>query len=178
MRKIIYTRPDGGVSVVSPAAGQRLANKVFSAFGIILFQVAGPLPIEQISRKWRLFWGAEWAETEDEFLARIQARAVPGDAINPQIVDESVIPTDRTFRDALRQNGAILVHDLPLCRNIQERRIEDARKRKMQELLLRAELGENVAAEKAAIQAINARALCAAAQTPEELKTVMPAILK
>lgn len=143
MRRIIYTRPDGGVSVVSPAPAAQFLS-----------------------------------ETEDEFLARIQAKDVPSDAINPQIVDESAIPVDRTFRNALRQNGALLVHDLPVCRNIQERRIEDARQHKMQELLLRAELGENVAAEKAAIQAINARTLCAAAQTPEELKTVMPAILK
>ena len=143
MKKIIYTRADGGVSIVSPAMANQLAT-----------------------------------ETEAEFMARIQARVVPVDAINPQIVDESAIPVDRTFRNALKQTGSALIHDMPTCRQIQEKRIEDARKHKMQEFLLRAELGENVVTEKAAIQAINARTLCATAQTPEELKTIMPTILK
>ena len=143
MKKIIYTRPDGGVSVVSPAPAAQFLS-----------------------------------ETEDEFLARIQAKDVPSDAINPQIVDESTIPADRTFRNALRQNGSILIHDMPTCRQIQEQRMETSRRIKMHNLLMREELGENVAAEKAVLRAINARALCQAAQTPEELKAAMPDILK
>ena len=178
MKKIIYSRADGGVSVVSPAAGQRLAIRIISIFWLELFRSKAPVPIENISRKWLLLGNIEWTETEDEFMARIQARAVPSDAINPQVVDESVIPADRTFRNALRQDGSFLIHDMLKAREIQEQRIEAARRIKMRDLLVREELGENVAAEKAAIRSINARALCQAAQTPEELKAVLPDILR
>ena len=61
MRKIVYERPDGGVSIVSHAADEEAA----------------------------------WAR-------------LPTDAISPRWVDESEIPTDRTYRHALKLD---LTHD-------------------------------------------------------------------
>lgn len=113
--------------------------------------------------------------------AEIEQRAwikIPSDAINPQFIDPVVIPTDRTFRNAWTQNGVMIVHDMPKCREIQEQRIEAKRRLKMLDLMVRENLGENVAVDKAAIRAINARALCQAAQTPEELKAVLPERLR
>lgn len=55
MKKIIYTRPDGGVSVVHPMGGYSIEE--------------------------------------------VLAKDVPPDAINPQIVDESDIPSDKENRD-------------------------------------------------------------------------------
>ena len=135
MKRIIYSRPDGSVSVVCPALDT------------------------------------------DEGLAAAQAK-LPADAINPKVVDFSAIPQDRTFRNAWRQNETLVQHDMPKAREIQESRMETSRRIKMRDLLLREELGENVAAEKAAVRAINARALCQTAQTPEELKAVLSNILK
>ena len=40
--------------------------------------------------------------TEDDALARAMKK-LPEDAINPQVVEESDIPTDRTFRNAWEQ---------------------------------------------------------------------------
>lgn len=140
MKKIIYTRPDGGLFIVSPAPAAQLPT-----------------------------------ETEDEFVGRIMTKDVPADAINVQIVDATLIPTDRTFRSARKPD---LTVDMPRAREIQESRMETSRGVKMRDLLVREELGENVAADKAALRAINSRALCQAAQTPEELKAVIPDILR
>lgn len=59
--KIIYTRPDGGVSIISPA---------------------GKFTIEEVF-----------------------AKDVPADAINPKIVDDSYIPSDRTHRNEWVDKG-------------------------------------------------------------------------
>ena len=152
MKKIIYTRTDGGVSVVGPALDNQLAT-----------------------------------ETEAEFMARIQALVVPGDAINPQVVDESVIPVDRTFRNALRQNGSLLMHDMPKCRDIWRGKLRELRRPKMEALdtayMQADERGDTVekariAAEKQQLRDVTADARIEAAWTPEELKAVMPDILK
>ena len=186
MRKIIYTRPDGGVSVVSPAPGNRLALRIISLFGLELFRSQTPVPIEQISRKWLLLGNIEWAETEDEFLARIQARAVPVDAINPQIVDESVIPVDRTFRNALKQTGSALIHDMPKCRDIWRGKLRELRRPKMQALDVaytqadeRGDAVEKtrIVAEKQKLRDVTADPRIETAQTPEALKAVMPSEL-
>lgn len=126
MKKIIYTRSDGGVSVVSPAEGQRLATKVLAAFGIVLFQVGTPLPVEQISRIWKILFGVEWAETEDEFVTRIAAKDVPT-GTPFQIVEQSAIPQDRAFHNAWKQAGATIEHDLPRAVIIAQDKIRQAR---------------------------------------------------
>jgi len=143
IRKILYTRPDGGVSIVQP-----VRNTV------------GEVP------------GITDAEIEQRAFAKL-----PADAINSQFIDLSAIPADRTFRNAWRQNGATVQIDLPAARAFMEKRIEEQRRIKIRDVLEREALGENVSVEKASIRAINARALVDAAQTPEELKVVMPAVL-
>ena len=143
MKKIIYTRSDGGVSIVSPA-----------------ININEPVGFD-----------------EEQAIARALTR-LPTDAMNPQVVDGSIIPTDRTFRNALVQIGASVIHDMPKCREIAFDRIQAQRRIKIRDVLEREALGENVATEKASLRAINARAIVDAAQTPEELKTMLPEILK
>jgi hypothetical protein len=78
MKRIIYTRPDGGISIVIP-----VINTIGEIEGF----------------------------TEDDALARAMAK-LPTDAINPQIVEESDIPTDRTFRNAWEfVNGQVVVNE-------------------------------------------------------------------
>jgi len=135
MRKIIYSRPDGGVSVVS-------------------------VPID----------------TDTAIAAAIAKLSLT--ASNVTTVDDSVIPTDRAFRNAWRQNGASVRVDLPIARTLVEKEIETRRRVKIRDVLEREALGENVAQEKAALRSINARLLVDAAQTPEELKSILPEVLK
>lgn len=145
MKKIIYTRPDGGLSVVHPAEGSRLAKWVVleggdalvgmrtgvielskemidAALGGIetIMGVANvPRRVDEFLRHWPVAGAiAEWAETEDEFVARIAAKDVPADAIDRQFVDEFAIPTDRTFRNAWKAGTGNVEHDIPKCKEL------------------------------------------------------------
>ena len=135
MRKIFYSRPDGGLSIVS-------------------------VPVDT-----------------DAAIAAALAK-LPATASNVTTVDESVVPLDRTFRNAWRQNGVSVRVDLPIARTLVEKEIETRRRVKIRDVLEREALGENVAQEKAALRSINARLLVDAAQTPEELKSILPEVLK
>jgi hypothetical protein len=94
-------------------------------------------------------------ETDDAWIARIAAQDVPvtltapagpyaagteidkraADALGATytqlpftIVDEAAIPTDRTYRNAWKRNGAAVDHDMPKARNIHRDKIREARK--------------------------------------------------
>src|SRR3990167_5030339 len=88
MKKIIFSRPDGGVSVVNPAGGARLAFSVTLQDGSVLSDEVATMPspifrkiahpIDYFLHRWPVAGAvSEWAETEDEFLARIAAKDVP-----------------------------------------------------------------------------------------------------
>ena len=105
------------------------------------------------------------------------------------IADEAVLPEgdNDVFRPAWTLANKRTVNgvetcdigrDMPKCREIARERIEQQRRMKIRDVLEREALGENVATEKASLRAINARAIVDAAQTPEELKTMLPEILK
>ena len=185
MKKIIYTRPDGGLSVVHPVEGARLGHSITLADGTVLDsndpvqrltkQAPQPVPVDELRRGWPVAGAiANWAETEDEFLARVKAKVLPADAINSQIVDEAAVPTDRTFRNAWEQAGATVTVSMAKARNLQEAEINRRRREKIRDLLEREALGENVTADKATVRAVNARTLVNSATTTEELKAVMP----
>lgn len=80
MSKIIYTNPEGGVSVVHPT---------------------GEVPINELPAKLGL--------------------------TDYEIVDDDVIPTDRTFRNAWVKSGATVAEDLPKCKEIAHERRREAR---------------------------------------------------
>ena len=130
MKRIIYTRPDGGLSVVIPA------------------------------------------QEGDIGIAASMAK-LPVSAINPQIVDSSILPVDRTFRNAWRQNGANVQVDLTIARTLTEKEIETRRRVKIRDILEREALGEDVVLEKARLRGIDARAIVDAIQTVEALKAEM-----
>jgi hypothetical protein len=83
-KRIIYTRPDGGVSIVTPS---------------------GEISIEDVIKK-----------------------DVPNDAINIQIVDASEVPSDRTFRNAWKQQGALVEVDMAKARVIHLDKLREQRK--------------------------------------------------
>jgi hypothetical protein len=129
MKKIVFTRPDGGVSVVHPFEGARLCLSIALNDGRILKPDSeGSVTADTFLRRWPVDGAvAEWAETEDEFAARIAAKDVPADAANVSVVDEEEIPADRTFRDAWVHNGAAVVHDMPKAREIHKHHLRSAR---------------------------------------------------
>ncbi len=153
MKKIIYTRPDGGISIVTPVINTRGEPEGF---------------------------------TEEDALSRALAK-LPKDAINPQIVEPQVIPADRTFRNAWSHGGDRVIHDMPKCREIKRDQLRALRKPKMEALdvdYMRADekgdaaLKTQIAAQKQALRDATANPAIAAAATPEELKAIMPDVLK
>ena len=58
-------------------------------------------------------------ETEDEFVTRIRLKDVPADAIDVYEVEETTIPSSRTFRGAWRigAGGGVEI-DMPVARAI------------------------------------------------------------
>jgi hypothetical protein len=183
MRVISYTRPDGGTSIVRPAAGARLATSVSLADGTRLTS-DGPQPVNRFAHRWPIEGAtAEWAETENEFIGRVRARSIPPDAPNITIVDESAIPLDRTFRDAWKPD---LTCDLAKARGIQRDRMRATRKPLLAALdaeYMRADEADDtvkkaeIAAKKQALRDVTADPRIEAATTPEGLKAVWPAVL-
>jgi hypothetical protein len=116
MKAIAYTRPDGGLSICRPSSGARLASSITLADGTVL-RADPSQPVDLFMRGWPIEGAtAEWAETEEEFLARIIARDVPPDATNVTVVDG--VPADRAFRAAWRVIGAVIDHDMPVARTL------------------------------------------------------------
>lgn len=120
MKKIIYTRSDGLLCVVTPIEGQRLATALLDADGNVVEVCPSPASVDTFRRGWPINGlSARWAETEDEFLARIRPKVVPADAIDVAIVEASAVPAERRFRNAWRSNGAAgITHDLAACKEI------------------------------------------------------------
>lgn len=116
--------------------------------------------------------------TEDQAIAVVQAKDVPPDAVNAEVLEAAAIPTDRAFRNAWGKPpvGPPAV-DLPKAREIQRQRIEVAREATMKQLLLREALGDNVAGRKAQVAAVNATAIVNAAQNEAALKNSKPGVL-
>lgn len=129
--RIVYTRPDGGVSVVHP--------------------------IGDIQKS----------------LLRL-----PKYAINPQIVNDSVVPKDRTFRDGWKQSGNSVTHDMNKCREIHRERMRVARKPLLAALDIQQLRGIDVEAQKQSLRDVTADPAIESARTPEELKAVWPEVLK
>lgn len=189
MKVIVYTRPDGGLSVRRPALGARLALFVTLKDGSRI-PSAGPVtprPVDQFLRQWPVAGAtAEWAESEDQFLQRIRAKDVPANATDVQIVDEAAIPSDRAFRNAWKAAGAAVAVDMPRARQIHRDRLREIRKPKLQALdvaWMRALAAKDEAAaleaeaKRQQLRDVTKDALIDAAATPDELKAAIPAVL-
>ena len=139
-KRIVYTRPDGGVSIVVPAPG----------------------------------FVASFA-TEDEAIATIQAKDVPADATNVEVMDRAQIPALREYRNAWEKLGAgPPTVNMPKARLLHVERIDTAKRAKSRDLIERETMGKNVTAEKARFRAINVQAQIDAAATPEALSAIWP----
>lgn len=154
MKKILYTKPDGGIAIVHPVRNTHPEPETL---------------------------------TDDEILKRAW-KDVPADAINAFEIDESAVPADRTFRNAWAHcpvNGVRV--DMEKARALQQENLRFLRKPKMLTLdvqyMKALERGDSaamslVATEKQALRDVTDDPRIAAASTAEELKQVMPEVLK
>jgi len=149
MKKIIYTRPDGGLCVVHPVINTRGEAEGF---------------------------------TEDDALARALAK-LPADAINPQVVEASAIPADRTFRNAWKSGAGNVEHDMPKCCELLKGMLRANRVPQLAALdtaYMRAdEAGDiaekkRIAARKQVLRDVTSNHAIAAATTVAELKALIP----
>lgn len=141
---IVYTRPDGGVSIVNPA------SEFIAQF-----------------------------DTEQEGLDAIQAKNVPADGTNVTIIEAADLPSDRRFRNEWhRPAGQPVQVDMTKARVKHTDRIRDARLAKARELIERETIGEDVAAEKAALQAIDLTTAIDNAPNATALHAVWDAMLE
>src|SRR5262249_28807419 len=124
------------------------------------------------------------SETDEDFLARVVATDLPKEASDVRIVERSVFPEDRVFRNAWRQDGSGRIDiDMEKARGIQRNRIRAARAPLLAELDVayqRADEREDtaakadIAARKQALRDAPADPAIETARTPEELKAVWP----
>lgn len=182
MKKIIYTNAEGRLCVVTPSEGARLALAVDDD------RSETPRPVDTFLRRWPVNGvNVEWAETADEFCARIAMKDVPADAAHVQIVDESAIPSDRTFRNAWKAGTGCVEHDMDRAREIHRNRLRAERAPKLAALDVEYQRADEagdagakraIAAQKQALRDAPADPCIAEATTPEELKAAIPESLK
>lgn len=185
MKTIIYTRPDGGLSVCSPAEGARLAKWLTLESGDVLISLAdgvfvvpqphvadsqlgevladkiSPIRADQFLRGWPVVGvTAEWAETEGDFLQRVSAKSIPPDATDVQIVEDSAIPTDRTFRNAWKAGSGKVEHDIGKCKSLahdRRREMREAEFKPHDDVIIKQIPGTDAAKAEAARAAIRAK---------------------
>lgn len=195
MKKIIYTTAEGGLSIVHPVEGSRLAFSITLDDGTVLPPGAdapefkgSPRPVDSILRRWPVDGAvAKWAETEDAFVARIRDKDVPADATDVQIVEAAAIPADRTFRNAWKAGVGIITHDMDKAREIHKdnlRRMRAPRLAALDVAYQRADESgdiaekQRIAAEKQKLRDVTADPRIAAATDIAELKITIPEVLK
>jgi hypothetical protein len=101
--KIVYTQPDGSTAIMIPAPQSHLAR--------VMPEVEDMTP--------------------GQYIEFIRDRDVPPDATNVRIVDDHEIPTDRTFRNALKND---LTFDIDKCVEITKDRLRAEREPLLAEL--------------------------------------------
>lgn len=126
-------------------------------------------------------------ESEDAFVQRVLAKDVPAGATGVAVLEESDIPADRTFRDALVVADGAVTHDMAKARDIHKGRLRALRAPKLAaldvEYLQADEAGDAtakaaIAARKQALRDVTKDAGIAAASTVEQLAAVLPEALR
>lgn len=191
MKKIVYKRPDGGISIIHPAEGARLAFFITFPDGTRLPSAVAPFvgrPVDSILRAWPVEGAvAEWAEPEEAFISRVIAKDLPHDATNVRVVEATEIPKDRSFRDAWKDEGGAITVDMSVARDIHRDRLRQERENRMAALdvaffkaledAVQDPAVQAIAAQKRALRDAPAHPSIDAAATPSDLKAAIPPAL-
>lgn len=156
--RIVYTNSEGMVCVVHAAPRES---------------------IEQDFR--RALDDPEYQLSDATYRTHVLSRSIPLDASN--IVETDDIPTDRTFRNAWKQDGRKIIHDMDKCREIHRDRLRAARAPMLAALDVEYQRADeasdgqkkkDVAARKQALRDVTSHPDIDAAQTVDDLKAVWP----
>lgn len=186
MKRIAYVRPDGGLSILTPAPWARLVSAI--TIDGDRSALAAPTPFDALVRVHKTEdLSPEWAESEDAFIERIRMKDVPADALDIRIVEQSDLPADRTFRNAwhITAGGGVEVH-MDKARAIYRDRLRGLRKpllaaldidyiRALERAAPSSEI-EAIVTAKQALRDITQDAAIDAAKTPDDLSAHETAI--
>ena len=185
-KRICFTSPDGAVSVVLPAPGARLVEKIaLNTAPRSVLKLDPPERLEDafaavgLGRGWNAgkiaLVNVVYAETETEFIARVRAKSVPGDATNVHVIEEEELPTRNSLRNAWRQIGSTAPHvDMPVARAIKTGQIRIPRNERLKALdiaYMRADEAGNLG-EKARIAGVKQKLR----DLPETIQPTLDAI--
>ncbi len=187
MKTIVFKNAEGLLCVLRPVEGARLVKRVRFANEDYVYEE--PRPADSVQRKWPDpdVQVLEWAETEAAFVARIAAKDLPETATDVTALDDADLPADRVFRDAWRITGGAVAVDMPAAREIYRTQLRQIRAPLLAALdvafIRTLETGDvveqaAVIARKQALRAVTEDPAIDAAQTPEQLKAVIPAALR
>lgn len=159
--RFAFTRPDGGVSIVTAMPKEHLE---------LLLGKPGGDGLRRLS--------------DADYHEYVLSRSIPPNATGvTELPEDWDPPADRTFRNAWALNGKAVTVDMTKAREIQKNRLRELRKPLMAELdtayLLADEIGDvgakaEIAAKKQALRDVTADPGIAAAKTPEQLIAVVP----
>ncbi len=186
-KKIVFTRADGGVTIVHPAPDHvTLLMTICIAEQAVLVarcqaekdglisrcnledgrQDAGCLASDEATRLTCVADGQPSIPacmTETEAVASVQAESVPDDATDVTVVEAASVPTERTFRNAWTQTGGSITVDMAVARGIHADRIGRAQVAELARLdalerRLRL-IGDTVGADRAATDKVSVEAI-------------------
>lgn len=159
MKKIIYTNPDGILCVVHPTI-----NTHTLVDGKVV-----PIP-EDIA--------------ESAAIDRAVFKLPDFAKQSFQIVDESVIPKDRTFRNAWKEELGSVGHDMEKCRELHRQKLRELRAPLLEaadvEFMKALEAGQPttaIVAKKQALRDVTRDPRISSASSVDELKAVIPEVL-
>lgn len=126
--KVIYMQDNGVAAVMGAAECSRLALSVTLSNGEVIRSEAGARPVDTFIRPWPASGAvAEWAETEVQWVSRAAARSVPV-GVTFEIVEDSAIPADRTFRNAWKHGAGAVTVDISMAKDLTKNRLRAERK--------------------------------------------------
>lgn len=189
MKAIVYQLPGQPAAVFKASLGERLCASAVVNGQRVVFN--SPIRFDRISRRYdeprMALFDPTWAESEEEMLARVTPRVVPTGAVNI-IVDDAAIPTDRTFRSAFVMGEAGVNVDMVKAREVKRDELRLLRKPLLEAedaAYMRAlEDGAStqdltaIVTRKQVLRDVTDDPAIEAAETPEELKAVLPDVLK
>jgi hypothetical protein len=152
LKKIAYTRPDGGLSIVGAASKENLE------------QVLGPLTDEQ-------YEAHVWERSIPPDA--INPHYIEDDDIPKKEVDGGMVE-DRYFRNAWKSEGGKLAVDMEKARDVQMDKIRFARDQELEVLDKETLKGIDVQAEKQVLRDIPQTFDLTVAETLDDLRDLWP----
>lgn len=137
MKHIVYERPDGGVTVVSPAPAfinELMAGDMDPAR---MVQIFNALNKEKFTAEKRSDFAVAMrgsGMSEDMALELLSMKDVPANAVAAKVIENLTVSTKRTFRNAWKLAGDKIVIDMPKAREIKLAEIRKERNAKLDAL--------------------------------------------